>query len=203
MHLQYYNSKNDTIYTWRELHAIGIGTDSDSYLASMNIYPLQYTTPETIADSIYMDLIKDGPITVSENIAIQPFKYTFKPIEEIRTIKIHQLKERFIWSKDNGALLSEVGFWVDATKDSKQDVDGLIQETDVDPTITHVDFRGYHNDFQKITVEQLKSIQYELIKFGKQLYANKWMLEQQILVEENIQTIIDLKLSLFESPDES
>lgn len=77
------------------------------------------------------------------------------------------------------SILSSTGYTVNANTTAKQNVDGLI--TAMTATGREVvGFMTYDNQLINMTLEQLKTIQLELISYGNNLYARKWALRSQI-----------------------
>ena len=82
-------------------------------------------------------------------------------------------------TSSSGSSLSSTGYTVNANTTAKQDVDGLI--TAMTATGREVvGFMTYDNQLINMTLEQLKTIQLELISYGNNLYARKWALRSQI-----------------------
>lgn len=84
------------------------------------------------------------------------------------------LKIRFKLSQESSHLISSLGFEVNADETANRNIDGLIKLLTADSTITSVQFCAYDNTFHGVTLDNLKTLQKELILFGNQLYAKKW-----------------------------
>ena len=58
-------------------------------------------------------------------------------------------------------------------------MDGLITAMEAQ-NLNTVNFMTFDNTLAELTLEQLKTIQLELISYGNNLYARKWALRSQI-----------------------
>ena len=68
---------------------------------------------------------------------------------------------------------------VNANTTAKTNVDGLITAMEAQ-NLNTVNFMTFDNTLAELTLEQLKTIQLELISYGNNLYARKWALRSQI-----------------------
>lgn len=105
----------------------------------------------------------------------------YNKIENVKARKLAELNRAMEEAKVSSSvsIQSSVGYTVNANTTAKQNVDGLI--TAMTATGREVvGFMTYDNQLINMTLEQLKTIQLELISYGNNLYARKWALRSQI-----------------------
>lgn len=105
----------------------------------------------------------------------------YNKLENVKARKLAELNRVMEEAKVSSSVsfLSSTGYTVNANTTAKQNVDGLI--TAMTATGREVvGFMTYDNQLINMTLEQLKTIQLELISYGNNLYARKWALRSQI-----------------------
>lgn len=105
----------------------------------------------------------------------------YNKLENVKARKLVELNRKMEEAKTSSSvsILSSTGYTVNANTTAKQNVDGLI--TAMTATGREVvGFMTYDNQLINMTLEQLKTIQLELISYGNNLYARKWALRSQI-----------------------
>ena len=105
----------------------------------------------------------------------------YNRLENVKARKLAELNRAMEEAKVSSSvsILSSTGYTVNANTTAKQNVDGLI--TAMTATGREVvGFMTYDNQLINMTLEQLKTIQLELISYGNNLYARKWSLRGQI-----------------------
>lgn len=101
------------------------------------------------------------------------FKLKEKKLQEIKT----GFENSYYYT---GHCMSSLGFEIDATLQSKNNVQGLI-DIGEEP----ITFRDYNNEYHSnLTIENMNTIKIEISKYGLGLYEKKWEYEQ--LVEKAI-----------------
>lgn len=108
-------------------------------------------------------------------------KAEYNRLENVKARKLAELNRAMEEAKVSSSvsILSSTGYTVNANTTAKQNVDGLI--TAMTATGREVvGFMTYDNQLINMTLEQLKTIQLELISYGNNLYARKWALRSQI-----------------------
>lgn len=105
----------------------------------------------------------------------------YNKIENVKARKLAELNRAMEEAKASSAvsIQSSVGYTVNANTTAKQNVDGLITAMSATGRDT-VSFMTFDNKLVELTLEQLKTIQLELISYGNNLYARKWTLRKQI-----------------------
>lgn len=105
----------------------------------------------------------------------------YNKLENVKARKLARLNSAMEETKVSSSvsILSSTGYTVNANTTAKQNVDGLI--TAMTATGREVvGFMTYDNQLINMTLEQLKTIQLELISYGNNLYARKWELRNAI-----------------------
>ena len=100
-------------------------------------------------------------------------------LEELKKNKLQELNQKFLEAEENGTLDSSVGFTIDATERSNRDIDGLIKSLEATKQ-DNTRFCAADNSFHEVTLDNLKTMQLEVIEYGQQLYAKKWQYREQI-----------------------
>lgn len=123
-------------------------------------------------------------------------------IEELRSQKKLQLKERFEQISETTYLKSSLGFWIDANDTANRNVQSLIRQLEYAiengaPEDTTVQFRDYNNQYQNVTLANIKVLQNEIDANGTYLYGIKWQYEAQI---DQCESKDDLDLITFMFP---
>ena len=105
----------------------------------------------------------------------------YNRIENVKARKLAELNRAMEEAKASSSvsIQSSVGYTVNANTTAKQNVDGLITAMTATGRDT-VSFMTFDNQLVELTLEQLKTIQLELISYGNNLYARKWALRSQI-----------------------
>lgn len=105
----------------------------------------------------------------------------YNKLENVKARKLAELNLAMEEAKVSSSvsIQSSVGYTVNANTTAKQNVDGLITAMTATGRDT-VSFMTFDNELVELTLEQLKTIQLELISYGNNLYARKWALRSQI-----------------------
>jgi len=142
---------------------------------------LIHTTDE---DSAY-----SGYYMLDENSKYVPDELS--EFNEIKSIKLQEVKNTFNHSLQYGVVTSSLGFTVDnrrySNKNDKDNVQGLI-----DLGIPSVEFGDSEGNFHVISADDLLILRSEMIQDGLAKYQRKWALEHSI----NSCTTIDELLSI-------
>lgn len=109
-------------------------------------------------------------------------------LDEAKTRKLALLHEAWLAAEANGVVQSSAGFAIDATERANRDLEGLIISMEATAT-SATTFCAADNTFHEVTLEQLKTMQLEVIAHGQFLYARKWQLRMAI---EQAQTVEEL-----------
>lgn len=105
----------------------------------------------------------------------------YNKLENVISRKLGELNAKLEETKTSSAahITSSIGYVVNANTTAKTNVDGLITAMEAQGLST-VNFMTFDNTLAELTLEQLKTLQLELISYGNNLYAKKWSLRAQI-----------------------
>lgn len=112
----------------------------------------------------------------------------YNSVQNVRARKLSELNASFIQAESDGTLESSVGFTIDANERANRDIDGLIKALENNPEET-VMFCAADNSFHEVTLDNLKTMQLEVIDYGQQLYQTKWELRTRIMAAETKEEI--------------
>lgn len=105
----------------------------------------------------------------------------YNKLENVVARKLDELNAKLEEAKASSAahITSSTGYVVNANNTAKQNIDELITAMTAQ-NLSTVNFMTFDNTLAELTLEQLKTIQLELISYGTNLYARKWALRSQI-----------------------
>lgn len=108
-------------------------------------------------------------------------KAEYNRLENVVARKLDELNAKLEETKTSSAahITSSTGYVVNANTTAKQNIDGLITAMTAQ-NLSTVNFMTFDNTLAELTLEQLKTLQLELIGYGNNLYAKKWSLRAQI-----------------------
>ena len=108
-------------------------------------------------------------------------KAEYNRLENVVARKLDELNAKLEETKTFSAahITSSTGYVVNANTTAKQNIDGLITAMTAQ-NLSTVNFMTFDNTLAELTLEQLKTLQLELISYGNNLYAKKWSLRAQI-----------------------
>lgn len=104
-------------------------------------------------------------------------------VEEVRTEKMRALDSAFTsWYEDGATLKSSLGFEADSDSRANQDVNGLVTAAEAQETFAAdgLIFMDAKNVGHEVTLDQLKTLQLEIIASGNAAYQEKWKLRAAI-----------------------
>ena len=113
-------------------------------------------------------------------------------IDELKTEKLSQLDSAFLqWYETDAVVTSSLGFVADSDSRAMMDVSGLVTTLESQPAETRstVAFMDANNQPHLLSLEQLKTVQLEIVQNGQSAYKQKWSLRTAI---ESAQTKEDL-----------
>ena len=108
-------------------------------------------------------------------------------LDELKVRKLRLLDAAFMqWRVDRATLISSLGFTADADERAMIDVNGLVALGEVST------FMDAENKPHELTLEELKTLQVEIIQSGNAAYQQKWVLRKAVEdaeSEEDLKTI--------------
>lgn len=134
-------------------------------------------------------LTKDNPIYMVEHGLdengryIKIVKNPEKTIDEIRAEKLSQLESAFLqWYEKDAVVTSSLGFVADSDSRAMMDVIGLVAtlEAQHSESRSSVAFMDANNESHLLTLEQMKTVQLEIIQNGQSAYQQKWAYRDSI-----------------------
>lgn len=173
---------------------------TDEILAPFGYAVLILTTPPAY-DSWTHRLIEGTPEQRDgkwwQTWVLEPVTHTpeeeAQRLADAKAVKIADIKSAFAAAEANGFVDSTLGFRIDATRRSIDDIEGLIDLVSSGAMTAPVTFRGYDNTYHNLSLDQLNTLRIEAKGRGPILYAKKWELEAAVdkaLTVEEVQTII-------------
>lgn len=123
-----------------------------------------------------------------------------KTLEEVRAEKLSELDSSFMqWYEDKATVTTSLGFVADSDARAMMDVNGLVTTLEAQPAETRasVAFMDANNESHLLTLEQLKTVQVEIIQNGQSAYQQKWALRTAIEAAQSIEDIeaIEIKFT--------
>lgn len=116
-----------------------------------------------------------------------------------RADRLVRLGDAFEHVQRFGHFGSSVGFEVDANERANRDVGGLVtmlEATGEKETL----FCDYGNSMRRVTLEQLKRLQLELIAYGRMLYARKWELREAVNAARTPEDVAAIEINFDDLP---
>lgn len=116
-----------------------------------------------------------------------------KTIEEVRAEKLSELDSSFMqWYEDKATVTTSLGFVADSDSRAMMDVNGLVTTLEAQSVESRssVAFMDANNQTHLLSLEQLKTVQVEIIQNGQSAYQQKWALRTAI---ESAQTKEELE----------
>lgn len=102
--------------------------------------------------------------------------------------KMERLNTLFTIHDDSAYIMTSLGFRVNAGERAKQDINGLVITMEADKT-SSIEFMDFDNILQLITLDELKTIQVEVIKNSSMVYQQKWEIRDRIQSAETIEEL--------------
>ena len=123
---------------------------------------------------------------VGQTVAMKQYKIVEIPapsIDELKNAKLSQLDGAFLqWYETDAVVTSSLGFVVDSDSRAMMDVNGLVTTLEAQPAETRatVAFMDANNQPHLLSLEQLKTVQLEIVQNGQSAYQQKWALRTVI-----------------------
>lgn len=114
-------------------------------------------------------------------------------LDKVKEIKKTRLSDSFdkVYDSKQLKILSSLGFEINANSIANTNIDGLIKvlkKTGVESVL----FRAFNNDLHNVTLDDLETMQMEIIMNGQALYAKKWELETIIDGASTLDELIEI-----------
>lgn len=143
----------------------------------------EYYSERQVRQAIWQSERKAFGVTPTENVAEfwKQFNVTYTETEEtisldvLKVQKNQQLENNFLeWRNDKATVTSSLGFVIDADSRAMQDVSGLVTLAGSAEDGFTLDFMDTNNETHSLTLENLLTIQKEIIQSGIEGYKIKW-----------------------------
>ena len=138
--------------------------------------------------------------------SIRRFQITATPqptLEELKQQKLAQLETAFLaWYEKGAVVKSSLGFTADSDARSMMDVSGLVTTLEAVPAESRstVAFMDSSNEPHELTLDQVKTLQLEIIQNGQSAYTQKWTLRTQIEEAQDAEALEGIEIK-FEPAD--
>ena len=155
-----------------------VGIVLDHHKQTERIHKLRQVFEDLTKDSTEYRLVQD-----LETNARSIEKIPEKTVEEVRTEKMQALDSAFTsWYEDGATLKSSLGYEVDSDSRAMQDVNGLVAAAEAQTTFaaSGLIFMDANNVGHEVALDQLKTLQLEIIASGNAAYQEKWKLRDAI-----------------------
>lgn len=119
------------------------------------------------------------------------------PLETLKEQKLTDLEYEFLqWYEKDAVVTSSLGFVADSDVRAVTDVSGLTTVSESTPveSRTSVAFMDHDNEPHMLTLEQLKTLQLEIIQNGQDAYQQKWALRTAIESAENKEALYAIEI---------
>lgn len=121
-------------------------------------------------------------------------------VDAVREQKLSELDSSFMgWYEKGATVTSSLGFVADSDSRAIMDISGLVTSLEAQPEETRstVAFMDAENQAHMLTLDQLKTLQLEVIQNGQEAYAQKWALRTQIESAESVEALqaIEIKFT--------
>ena len=128
------------------------------------------------------------------------FQITATPqpsLDELKQQKLAQLEQAFLaWYEKGAVVKSSLGFTADSDARSMMDVSGLVTTLEAVPAESRstVAFMDSSNAPHELTLDQVKTLQLEIIQNGQSAYQQKWQLRSAIESAEDKETLEGIEI---------
>lgn len=123
------------------------------------------------------------------NRRFQIVKVPEPTVDEVRQQKLQELDQKFLaWYENDATVTSSLGFVADSDARAMMDTTGLVTTLEAMPAETRstVAFMDASNTPHLLTLEQMKTVQLEIIQNGQSAYAQKWAYRTAIEAAETV-----------------
>lgn len=147
---------------------------------------------ERPSPSIYQRVITN-PIAQIDGKYVQTYTVEYKSLDDVKAIRLHEISSKFDEICEVAHIMSSVGFDIDANEKANRDIEGLIKVMKADKTETEL-FRDYNNEFHAVTLEQLETMQIEVIRNGQYIYKQKWQFCIELEGLKSVEDVIAMNI---------
>ena len=119
-------------------------------------------------------------------------------IDDVKASKLNELDYKFMdWYEKGATVTSSLGFVADSDSRAIMDISGLVTSLEAQPAETRstVAFMDAENQAHMLTLDQLKTLQLEVIQNGQSAYAQKWALRTLIESAESVEALQAIEIT--------
>lgn len=167
-----------------------------TYLYNGNEYSSEYSVRAAILQNENKAFGKEPEENKEEFWAALGVTYTetetVVSLDTLKSTKLITLERAFLqWYEDDATVTSSLGFVADSDARAITDVSGLITVAEATPEEerTTVAFMDHENQVQMLSLDQLKTLQLEIIQNGQYAYQQKWVMRSAIEAAEDQETL--------------
>lgn len=138
-------------------------------------------------DRYITELEKDGDKRRFQIVAVPA-----PTLEEVKTQKLAELEQKFLaWYETEATVTSSLGFVADSDARAMMDTSGLVTtlEAQSEEARGTVAFMDHGNVAHQLTLEQMKTVNLEIIQNGQSAYAQKWALRTAIEQAQDVESV--------------
>ena len=113
-------------------------------------------------------------------------------LEEVKSQKLAELEQKFLsWYETDAVVTSSLGFVADSDSRAMMDTSGLVTTLEAQPEEARgtVAFMDHNNVSHQLTLEQMKTVNLEIIQNGQSAYAQKWTMRTAIEQAQDVEAV--------------
>lgn len=113
-------------------------------------------------------------------------------LEEVKTQKLTELEQKFLaWYETDATVTSSLGFVADSDSRAMMDTSGLVTTLEAQSAETRgtVVFMDHDNVPHQLTLDQMKTVNLEIIQNGQSAYAQKWTMRTAIEQAQDVEAV--------------
>lgn len=119
-------------------------------------------------------------------------------LEEVKAQKLSELEQKFLaWYETGATVTSSLGFVADSDSRAMMDTSGLVTTLEAQPEEARgtVAFMDHDNVPHQLTLDQMKTVNLEIIQNGQSAYAQKWALRTAIEAAETTEAVNAIEIA--------
>lgn len=119
-------------------------------------------------------------------------------LEEVKSQKLQELDQKFMqWYEQGATVKSSLGFVADSDARAMMDTSGLVTtlEAQSEEARGTVAFMDHDNVPHQLTLDQMKTVNLEIIQNGQSAYAQKWALRTAIEAAETVEALNAIEIA--------
>ena len=186
----YYNPTTDTKLTREELcnkYNCSIPKSNEHYNGWYRLQKGSRPTPNAFQNVV------ENKVEMIDDKYVITYDLEYKPFDEVKNLRLQEIERKFDSISDHAHVMSSCGFMIDANEKAHRDIEGLIKINKAEGAETEL-FRDYNNEYHSVTLEQLETMQIEVIKNGQNIYKQKWFFEHQLEICTTVEELVAVNI---------